>query len=414
MGTKLAPALATIYLALLEEAYLETAPLTPHLYLRYIDDIFLIWSHGRDTLDTFIAGLNQLKPRIKFTAEISDCSMTFLDVTVYKGPRFAATGLLDTDIHYKPTNNFLYVHGSSHHPPHTFKAVALGECLRILRNVSEEKKFDEHKGNLIRKLKLRAFPRSALMAAREVTFDDRQRILAGEPFTEKRKEISEFFVTTKFDHVRPSLAKTLHKHWLAIESDPQLFSRFKIPPMVSYTRSRSLKTTIKNKKFACPNLISPFPVPPSPFLHTLLQPQTCLQACTSKRCLVCPRLLRHAVVRSRNDSIFPIDTSITCTTTGIVYVLTCEHCRKQYVGQSGYSMRSRFSRHKYAFTRIHKSLYHHFTKIHKSTFDVRITLVERVEQEQQRLATENWWIDKLDTFLPHGLNTRTSLYNISN
>ena len=42
MGTKLAPALATIYLALLEEAYLNTTPTPPFLYLRYIDDI--LWS----------------------------------------------------------------------------------------------------------------------------------------------------------------------------------------------------------------------------------------------------------------------------------------------------------------------------------------------------------------------------------
>ena len=77
MGTKLAPALATIYLALLEESFLETSPLSPSLYLRYIDDIFKIWSHGRDTLDPFIEGLNSLKPRSKITAEIAERTATF-------------------------------------------------------------------------------------------------------------------------------------------------------------------------------------------------------------------------------------------------------------------------------------------------------------------------------------------------
>ena len=84
--------------------------------------------------------------------------MTFLDVTVYKGPRFETTGILDTDIYYKPTNNFLYLYGSFHHPPPVFKAVALGETLRILRNVSDEPRFKEHQNHLIKKLKLRAFP----------------------------------------------------------------------------------------------------------------------------------------------------------------------------------------------------------------------------------------------------------------
>ena len=86
--------------------------------------------------------------------------MTFLDVTVYKGPRFETRGILDTDIYYKPINNFLYLHvyGSSYHPPHVLKAVALGETLRILRNVSDEPRFKEHQNHLIEKLKLRAFP----------------------------------------------------------------------------------------------------------------------------------------------------------------------------------------------------------------------------------------------------------------
>ena len=64
MGTKLAPTLATIHLTLLEEAYmyLKSAPFVLHLYLRYINDVFLLWTHGRDTLSTFIDGLNELKP----------------------------------------------------------------------------------------------------------------------------------------------------------------------------------------------------------------------------------------------------------------------------------------------------------------------------------------------------------------
>ena len=40
MGTKLAPALGTIYLALLQKSFPKTASLSPCLYLRYIDDTF--------------------------------------------------------------------------------------------------------------------------------------------------------------------------------------------------------------------------------------------------------------------------------------------------------------------------------------------------------------------------------------
>ena len=199
-----------------------------------------------------------------------------------------------------------------------------------MRNISDELKFQEHKNNLIHKLKLRAFPRLALRSAREVLFSDRQRILDGEAFAVKQRNISQSFVMTRYNHVRPSLAKTLHTHWLAIESDPKLYSRFIIPPMVSFVRSRSLKTTIKNKKFACPNLISPLSC--VPFQHTTcnFRPQARLQICSSKLGLVCPRLLRHTVVRSCNNTLFPIDTTLTCSTEGVIYVLTCMHCPSLY------------------------------------------------------------------------------------
>ena len=137
MGTKLAPALANIFLAQLEEKYIEGCPNPPLAWLRYIDDVFCIWTHTRSELDSFILGLNNIKPRIKFTAEISTSSMVFLDLRVYKGSNFNTTGRLQTEISYKVTNNFTYIHGTSYHPRHVYKGVAKGEALRILRNCSE-------------------------------------------------------------------------------------------------------------------------------------------------------------------------------------------------------------------------------------------------------------------------------------
>ena len=44
MGTKVAPTYANIFMGVLEEKLLATAPHKPSLYLRYIDDCFLICS----------------------------------------------------------------------------------------------------------------------------------------------------------------------------------------------------------------------------------------------------------------------------------------------------------------------------------------------------------------------------------
>ena len=57
----------------------------------------------------------------------------------------------------------------------------------------------------------------------------------------------------------------------------------------------------------------------------------------------------------------------------------------------------------------HKSLYHHFLDIHKSDLDVNITVVEQCHDTRERLASENGWIQRLDTLLPRGLNTKSNL-----
>ena len=50
IGTKFAPPYAIIYMAALEEDFLETLIKTPWLWWRYKDDIFMIWQHGDDEI----------------------------------------------------------------------------------------------------------------------------------------------------------------------------------------------------------------------------------------------------------------------------------------------------------------------------------------------------------------------------
>ena len=61
--------------------------------------------------------------------EHSDQELTFLDITVYKGPRFNETGLLDVKTHIKPINKQLhvYVHKTSYHPESIKTAIPKGE-----------------------------------------------------------------------------------------------------------------------------------------------------------------------------------------------------------------------------------------------------------------------------------------------
>ena len=56
--------------------------------------------------------IHQIPPN-KFTAEISENEITFLDAVVIKGDRLVEKTILDIKTHYKPTETFQYTHFSS-------------------------------------------------------------------------------------------------------------------------------------------------------------------------------------------------------------------------------------------------------------------------------------------------------------
>ena len=63
MATKLVPALATIYIGDLEEAFLQERQVKRSVWARYVDDVFMIWPYTTEQLDCFLADLHKLKQK---------------------------------------------------------------------------------------------------------------------------------------------------------------------------------------------------------------------------------------------------------------------------------------------------------------------------------------------------------------
>lgn len=66
--------------------YLYTLDLFCHVrcWLRYIDDVFLIWDGPREDLDLFHRQLNAIEKDIQFTLTACAEEVQFLDTIVYK------------------------------------------------------------------------------------------------------------------------------------------------------------------------------------------------------------------------------------------------------------------------------------------------------------------------------------------
>ena len=79
-------------------------------------------------MENFVQRANNYHDTIKFTAEISDLEITFLDTKVYKGERFNRESTLDVQTHYKQTETFQHTNFYSCYPPGVKKGFIKGEA----------------------------------------------------------------------------------------------------------------------------------------------------------------------------------------------------------------------------------------------------------------------------------------------
>ena len=83
MGSPLSPVVANLFMEKFEKEALNSYPLKPSRWKRYVDDTNVLWPHGEIELNNFFKHLNNRSDDIKFTMEEEDNgSISFLDVLV--------------------------------------------------------------------------------------------------------------------------------------------------------------------------------------------------------------------------------------------------------------------------------------------------------------------------------------------
>ena len=123
MGSPLSPAICNIYMEQQELNALQSSQQVPTLWLRYVDDIFAIWPHGRQDLDHFLDHLNSRNPAIQYTMELEEDSvLPFLDVKIQKNEHH-----LSMSVFRKKTHTDRYLHYTSNHPTNVKRGIV--RCL---------------------------------------------------------------------------------------------------------------------------------------------------------------------------------------------------------------------------------------------------------------------------------------------
>ena len=136
----------------------------PLVWIRYIDDIFFIWTGSKESLNTFVSFTNdytdnnKMKSRIKFETNISENSVNFLDVKVNLN-----NGKITTDLYTKPTGAHLFLNATSSHPTHTIRNIPKGQFIRIRRICTEVSSYSHHCKKLIQQLINRGYKEKELL-----------------------------------------------------------------------------------------------------------------------------------------------------------------------------------------------------------------------------------------------------------
>ena len=246
MGTKMAPSYANIFMGSLEDSILSFAPqhLTPLLWKRYIDDIFLIWTHGEVSFLKFTEHLNTFHPTIKFQITDSTNSVNFLDTTVYLTPNMT----LATTLYIKPTDRMPLLHHTSHHPKACKTGLIFSQLLRYRRLITDDREFHKKAQTLRAVLLGRGHKdRDILSQIKKASEYSQSQLLNTPPPTQTNHRLIPFIIPYNPD-LAP-LSNILRQHWGYIENDPVLSQIWSQQPFISFQRHKNLKEHFVRTKF---------------------------------------------------------------------------------------------------------------------------------------------------------------------
>ena len=189
-------------------------------------------------MNEFLQQINQAHSTIKFTAEWSLDSVTFLDVSA-----ILKDGSIQTDLYSKPTN-IQYLDMDSCHPRHCKQAIPYGQALILRRICSEEEHLKQRTSELKQHLARRGYDpvevQNQIDKAAEVP-----RVSALQPSQKKRANRVPLVAT--YDPRLPRLSEITrsHMHLPVLHVSERLKEAIPEASIIAYRCPRNLRDLLK-------------------------------------------------------------------------------------------------------------------------------------------------------------------------
>ena len=126
-----------------------------------------------------------------------------------------------------------------------------------------------------------------------------------------------------------------------------------------------------------------------------------------KKCSICKHITSK-INFTKNDKTFTFNQHINCKMSNIVYGIYCNKCDEiNYVGQTGTTIYERFQNHISSMKRTDNNpIESHYRDKRHSVQNLEIVCLEKIRGNDihHRKIRESFWIQKLKTIHPYGLN----------
>lgn len=401
MGRSFCPALANLYLLDFDQQAMHSFKIKPILFFRYLDDIWGVFPGSEIELAEYEQWLSTRTPGISVTLKSHQSHIDFLDTTIYKFNFLGECRLL-TKTFFKPTASHQLLHVQSFHPKHTSQGVLKSQILRYKRISSNYTDFKHTCEVVFKVLVERGYTRRNLIKMRNYIWNT-----SGEAKTDNEdKKTGLLPLITTYNPIGVRLAGT----WRKILTSTTLNKNNRI--IRAFKNQRNLKSYLVRSKFRPP-------IAHSSTLGTATTTTNNNQGnitegfypCNTPRCGACKihATQSNTIYSSTLGTTFDIKHRLTCASKNIIYLITCNRCNLQYVGETTRALRERLTDHRSNIkTRRESPISIHFSSPLHSIQDLRIIAIEKIPDQKNSLLSrkdrENYWIRKLSTAHPQGLN----------
>ena len=407
MGKVFSPSLANIYLLEFDDRAMNGYPIKPLIFLRYLDDIFMIWPGSITQLKEYELFLNNLIPDIKINFEVSNNQISFLDVLIY-----VEGGRLQTRTFFKQTDTHQLLHTDSFHPKHTTKGIIKSQLIRFKRLSSSAQDYNKTCKILFDFLKKRGYNLGEMRKTQYKiwfhykdkycdteaknnsdncnTGNDNSQKNANNIINNNNKN-NEIILATAGKESKDllpiivdfcSLGNELAKNYKSLVYNK--FGQDKFSIVTAYKNSRNLRQLLIRSKFENKS-------------------SGAFTGCDRSKCLTCRFHAepKKQIKSSNNDRVIAIKNNISCN--------TINKCKQEYVGETGRSLRERVNDHRSAIkNKSDTPIGIHFNMREHSRADLAITPIEIIENVFIRRNKEKALQKFLKTIHPEGINNLPS------